>query len=95
MNLGQLILIFFVRVYQWTLSPLLTSLFGDQCRYTPSCSVYAVDAVRHHGALRGGWLAARRLARCAPWGDCGHDPVPTVKVSLEFGGTDSDRSVIR
>ena len=46
------------------------------CRYVPSCSVYAVEALERHGALRGGWLSLRRLSRCHPWGGMGADPVP-------------------
>jgi len=46
------------------------------CRFEPSCSLYAAAAIERHGALRGGWLAALRIARCNPWGGCGHDPVP-------------------
>jgi putative membrane protein insertion efficiency factor len=46
------------------------------CRFVPSCSTYAVEALEHHGALRGGWLSARRLCRCHPWGGQGYDPVP-------------------
>jgi hypothetical protein len=46
------------------------------CRYSPSCSAYAITALERYGALRGGWLAARRLLRCHPWGGSGHDPVP-------------------
>jgi putative membrane protein insertion efficiency factor len=46
------------------------------CRYVPSCSQYAREAVETHGALRGSWLAVKRLARCHPWGGHGHDPVP-------------------
>lgn len=78
MNPVQHILIFAVRVYRWTLSPAQTFLFGPtgQCRFTPSCSEYALGAVRTHGALAGSWLAARRICRCHPWGGCGHDPVP-------------------
>ncbi len=61
-----------VRTYQWTLGPVL----GGQCRFAPSCSEYAVDALRRHGALRGSGLAAWRLLRCQPWCDGGYDPVP-------------------
>ncbi len=66
------ILIFLIKVYQWCLSP----FFGGQCRFYPSCSVYASEAIDTHGALRGGWLAIRRLLRCHPWHPGGVDPVP-------------------
>lgn len=46
------------------------------CRFIPSCSVYAVEALECHGAVRGGWYATRRICRCHPWGNCGYDPVP-------------------
>lgn len=46
------------------------------CRYTPTCSQYAIEAVKKHGPLKGGWLAAKRIARCHPWGGSGYDPVP-------------------
>ena len=49
------------------------------CRFTPSCSTYAIEALQAHGALRGSWLATRRLARCHPWGGHGYDPVPTPR----------------
>jgi putative membrane protein insertion efficiency factor len=67
-----------IRLYQVFLSPLLTMLFGPigGCRYTPSCSCYAKDAVKTHGAVRGSWLAAKRVCRCHPWGGHGEDPVP-------------------
>jgi putative membrane protein insertion efficiency factor len=80
MNPVQSILIGTVRLYRWTLSPALAFIFGPlaRCRFTPSCSQYALDALRTHGALAGGWLAAKRVCRCHPWGGCGHDPVPPV-----------------
>lgn len=61
-----------VRLYQWTLSPWL----GSRCRFDPSCSNYAITAIRRHGPVRGAWLAARRVGRCHPWGASGYDPVP-------------------
>jgi putative membrane protein insertion efficiency factor len=61
-----------VRAYQVALSPML----GQNCRFYPSCSHYAIEALRTHGAARGSWLALRRLGRCHPWNDGGHDPVP-------------------
>ncbi|MHB8519582.1 MAG: membrane protein insertion efficiency factor YidD [Limisphaerales bacterium] len=75
------ILIVAIRSYRWALSPLKGVLFGPlgRCRYQPSCSEYALEAVQVHGALRGGWLAARRICRCHPWGGCGHDPVPALE----------------
>lgn len=66
------IAIFLIRGYQLLLSPLL----GNTCRFQPSCSQYAIDAVRAHGVRRGVWLAVRRIGRCHPWGGHGHDPVP-------------------
>lgn len=61
-----------VRGYQLFLSPML----GPSCRYTPTCSQYAIEAIRKYGPFKGGWLAIRRIARCHPWGGHGHDPVP-------------------
>jgi len=63
---------FLIRLYQWIVSPHL----GARCRFYPSCSQYALDAVTRFGVVRGGWLAARRLARCHPWHAGGFDPVP-------------------
>jgi putative membrane protein insertion efficiency factor len=64
--------ILLVRAYQLGLSP----IFGGQCRYYPSCSAYAIEALERHGALRGGWLAVRRIGRCHPFRPGGFDPVP-------------------
>ena len=61
-----------VRLYQWTLSPLL----GPCCRFYPSCSDYAIEALKKYGIIRGSYLTVRRLLRCHPWGKSGHDPVP-------------------
>lgn len=61
-----------IRVYQLFISP----LFPASCRYTPTCSAYAVEAIERHGVLRGCWLAAKRIARCHPFRPGGHDPVP-------------------
>jgi putative membrane protein insertion efficiency factor len=58
----------------WQKGP--SRILPPSCRFQPSCSAYAVTALRRYGALKGGWLAAKRLARCHPWGGCGHDPVP-------------------
>ena len=66
------VLIFLVRGYQVALSPLLPST----CRFMPSCSAYAVEALERHGALQGSWLTIRRLARCHPFCVGGYDPVP-------------------
>ena len=66
------VLIFLLKVYRLVISP----LYGNVCRYYPSCSAYALRAVEVHGAFRGSWLAARRLLRCHPWAPGGYDPVP-------------------
>lgn len=71
MLLGALLLIL-IRSYQLFLSPVL----GANCRYAPTCSGYAQEAIRLHGPFRGGWLAVRRIGRCHPWGGSGYDPVP-------------------
>jgi uncharacterized protein len=67
-----------LRLYRLAVSPLVHFLAGPLagCRFTPTCSVYAEQAIRQHGIVRGGWLTLRRLGRCHPWGSCGHDPVP-------------------
>lgn len=65
-------LIGLVRAYKYLVSPYL----GNRCRFDPSCSEYAIEALRRHGASRGLWLALRRVSRCHPWHPGGFDPVP-------------------
>lgn len=80
--LGGLI-IGLIRLYQYGISPLL----GPRCRFWPSCSSYAVDALRLYGPFRGGWLALKRVAKCHPWHPGGIDPVPTCCDDLGNGTT--------
>jgi len=72
-----------VRAYQLLVSPLLP----PACRFLPSCSEYAADAVRQHGAFRGIGLALHRLARCHPWGGSGYDPVPKPGAFVQRRGS--------
>ena len=83
LNPLQHILLGLLRFYRWAISPLLTMLAGGTiCRFEPSCSQYAMEAVKSHGAIQGSWFTLKRLARCHPWGGCGHDPVPEVKQEI-------------
>lgn len=66
------LLVFLVRIYRLAISPLL----GRSCRFHPSCSEYAIEAIERHGSCRGSWLAIRRISRCHPWNPGGYDPVP-------------------
>lgn len=79
-----------VRAYQLTLS----SVLGRQCRFLPTCSHYAIEAIERHGAVRGGWLALRRFLRCHPFATAGYDPVPSLRperpASPAPGGTRPD-----
>lgn len=68
----QTLLTLLIRGYRYLISPLL----GSHCRFYPSCSHYALDAIQQHGALKGSWLAGARLLRCHPWHPGGYDPVP-------------------
>jgi putative membrane protein insertion efficiency factor len=83
MNLFRHILDFAIRIYRLLISPAQIFLFGPTagCRFTPTCSQYALDAIRERGVISGSWLAAKRICRCHPFGVCGHDPVP----KKEFG----------
>lgn len=66
------LMLLLIRFYQCAVSP----WFPAACRFTPTCSQYAIEAVRKYGPLKGGWLTVKRLARCHPWGGSGYDPVP-------------------
>ena len=68
----QFIFLLPVYFYRYSISPLL----GPRCRYTPTCSLYAIEAVKKHGIIKGGWLAIKRISSCHPWGGSGYDPVP-------------------
>ena len=61
-----------IQFYRYAISPLIP----PRCRYTPTCSQYALEAIRKYGAVKGGWLALKRICRCHPWGGHGHDPLP-------------------
>ncbi|HEY0456155.1 MAG TPA: membrane protein insertion efficiency factor YidD [Verrucomicrobiae bacterium] len=80
MNPAQFILIFAVRCYRTLVSPLLSALFsplGIGCRFSPTCSAYAMESLSRHGAAKGSLLALRRVCRCHPFGGSGYDPTPT------------------
>jgi putative membrane protein insertion efficiency factor len=73
--LGRLLsklFILLIRFYQLSISPML----GQNCRYDPTCSQYAIEALKKYGVLKGGWLGIKRISSCHPWGGHGHDPVP-------------------
>ena len=86
-TLGRLLawpLLLLVHVYRFAISPWL----GANCRYQPSCSEYAIEALKTHGAFRGTRLAAKRIARCHPWGGSGYDPVPSRDEKEEHDRSD-------
>lgn len=70
------VLVWLIRLYQWTLSPLLGAVLGPSCRFSPTCSQYALEAIRKHGALVGTGYTIWRLLRCQPFCRGGYDPVP-------------------
>ncbi len=76
-----------VVAYQWTLRPVI----GSNCRFEPSCSCYALGALRTHGAVRGSLLAGRRILRCNPWCAGGNDPVPPARPPAETPHSPPDR----
>ena len=78
-------LLFWIRAYQAGLSPILPA----SCRYAPTCSEYARQAVERHGAARGSWLAIKRLGRCHPFGGQGHDPVPGAEQNAAWANDET------
>jgi putative membrane protein insertion efficiency factor len=90
-RLPAALVVLLLRLWQLVVSP----VYGQTCRFYPSCSNYALEAVERHGLLRGGWLALRRLGRCHPWNPGGVDPVPPkarVASPSQPGGPPSERS---
>ena len=85
------ILVGLIRFYRVAISPYTP----PSCRYTPTCSAYALEAIQRHGAGLGSWLALRRLLRCHPWGGYGYDPVPEVEDRRERGRTPPVRAVLK
>jgi uncharacterized protein len=83
-----IVLIAFIRVYQYTISPLL----GPRCRYYPSCSNYAIGALRRHGVIKGTGMAAWRVLRCNPFSNGGYDPVPPRHRGCEHDHPDANVS---
>jgi hypothetical protein len=80
MTLPRRLLWGLVRGYQLFISPILPG----SCRYTPTCSAYAAEAIARHGAARGGWLAVKRIVRCHPFGGWGYDPVPDLETRTQI-----------
>jgi len=74
MKRNPLVLLLIGLARLWQIGP--SRILPPSCRYQPSCSQYAIEAVTKYGAIKGSWLALKRLLRCHPWGGCGHDPVP-------------------
>ncbi len=70
--LASKIFVVIIRIYQLSISPIL----GQNCRFTPTCSQYGIEAINKYGPLKGGWLSLKRIFSCHPWGKHGHDPVP-------------------
>ena len=88
------LLIWLLKGYRFAISP----LYGQICRYHPSCSAYALEAVTRHGSLRGSWLAFKRVLRCNPWSLGGYDPVPPERSrppSTQSTPTDPDSRSLR
>jgi len=76
MNYLARVLAWPLRAVVWIYRVAISPWFGANCRYQPTCSAYAEEALRLHGAFRGGWLTMKRMGSCHPWGGSGYDPVP-------------------
>ena len=85
------LLIGLLKAYRFAISP----LYGQVCRYHPSCSAYALEAVTRHGSVRGSWLALKRVVRCNPWSWGGYDPVPPRREPRSTTPTDPDSRSLR
>ena len=83
----KIVALWILKAYRLAISPWL----GINCRFTPSCSAYAIEAVEQHGVVRGAWLAARRLSRCHPWGGAGWDPVPHADCAAHHHSVSAER----
>lgn len=83
------LLVGFIKLWRAVISP----LYGNVCKYYPSCSAYGLEAVQVHGALRGSWLAAQRIVRCNPWSSGGYDPVPGTPAAAEWEREQRERAV--
>lgn len=94
MNALQHLVLALLRIYRWVLSPAKNVLLGQTgtCRFTPTCSAYALEAVQRHGVVRGGSLGLRRLCRCHPWGGAGDDPVPQLIPTDPFSPTWTEKA---
>jgi len=84
---GRVVVLWLLRSYKWAVSP----MFPPACRYVPSCSEYAMEAVERYGALRGGWMALARLLRCHPLARGGYDPVVTRGAGCDQGAGETSR----
>ncbi|MGC3955178.1 MAG: membrane protein insertion efficiency factor YidD [Propionicimonas sp.] len=84
------LLIGLLKVYRAVISP----LYGNVCKYYPTCSAYALEAVTVHGAIKGSWLAARRLASCHPWSLGGYDPVPGTPAAAAWEAEQAEKAAL-